>query len=515
MINRTFLIISVGTFLSVLSVSSFAKTYSGTMYKPEFDTPLTRVAYADADVKMNISLRINWKFWTMFGEPVVDSTATWRLNSATVIQGNKTTNYYPCGEEIYKSKSCLPKEILKKFTIIDADIVGYDVRNNYASIVWNPGVFGHPSTQYLKGESSYNTPASPDWGKTIFKSSMSDDLDYYSETDAKSIYKNGIDFMFGKILKLDMAYSELIQHHHSFAEKSEIKQVESIASAQKKEINQRFSGSESDDIFAAFEREEAIKRVEQVEKDYKESSKDDSQEIKKKAQAQQRQEEKRIAVVRARVESHTLPINPKLSLVAFEGSNGKYGFKNAAGKVVIEPTYYRAFSFSEGVAHVVKKRDQKAGFIDTNQSWVIKPAARSVDLCKRFSDGMCIYERDYREFGAINKKGHLVIKPHYGYLSDFKNHTAIAETQENPARKGVIDKDEKVVIPFKHWGVSRLSDGNYQTASFLKRVGNPCKGARDYYNYSVYSPTGKLIKGPTEGWRRYSTLCLKAEKFDR
>jgi tetratricopeptide (TPR) repeat protein len=51
--------------------------------------------------------------------------------------------------------------------------------------------------------------------------------------------------------------------------------------------------------------------------------------------------------------------------------NGKWGFVNTAGKLVISPSYDDARSFSNGLAAVEK--DGKWGFIDENNKMVLKP----------------------------------------------------------------------------------------------------------------------------------------------
>ena len=49
--------------------------------------------------------------------------------------------------------------------------------------------------------------------------------------------------------------------------------------------------------------------------------------------------------------------------------NGKWGFVNTSGEVIIKPTYDEARSFSNGVAAV--KKDDKWGFINKDNKLVI------------------------------------------------------------------------------------------------------------------------------------------------
>ncbi len=63
--------------------------------------------------------------------------------------------------------------------------------------------------------------------------------------------------------------------------------------------------------------------------------------------------------------------------------DGKWGFVNSSGKVIIEPTYENAKSFSNGLAAVMK--DGKWGFIN--------------------SDGTLVIECEYAEVGYMNEDG--------------------------------------------------------------------------------------------------------------
>lgn len=59
--------------------------------------------------------------------------------------------------------------------------------------------------------------------------------------------------------------------------------------------------------------------------------------------------------------------------------NEKYGYINNEGKVVIDCTYESSYDFHKGVA-VVQDEENKFGFINRNGEWVIKPEYDAVDL---------------------------------------------------------------------------------------------------------------------------------------
>nr|MBA3352760.1 WG repeat-containing protein [Blastocatellia bacterium] len=85
----------------------------------------------------------------------------------------------------------------------------------------------------------------------------------------------------------------------------------------------------------------------------------------------------------------------------------------------VQPTYDEMFHFYEGLASV--KKDGKYGFIDTSGKLVIAPA---FDKAGVFSRGLAAVIMD-GNVGYINKKGELVIKAIFdetqgGSWSDFE-----------------------------------------------------------------------------------------------
>ena len=63
--------------------------------------------------------------------------------------------------------------------------------------------------------------------------------------------------------------------------------------------------------------------------------------------------------------------------------DGKKGYADKSGELVIEPQYDKADMFAEGLAAV--NIDGKYGFIDKNGEWVIEPIFR---FAQRFSEGL-------------------------------------------------------------------------------------------------------------------------------
>ena len=85
-------------------------------------------------------------------------------------------------------------------------------------------------------------------------------------------------------------------------------------------------------------------------------------------------------------------------LIAFKGANGKWGFINAKGKTVIDPTYEKAKSFSGGLAAVLV--NGKWGFINESNKLVIPN--EYVDAGYFSSKGVCFVSESTGEFHMIS-----------------------------------------------------------------------------------------------------------------
>jgi hypothetical protein len=85
--------------------------------------------------------------------------------------------------------------------------------------------------------------------------------------------------------------------------------------------------------------------------------------------------------------------------------DGRYGFKNAAGQIVIDPQFDQAWNFIDGLARVQVKG--KWGFIDRTGKLVIEP---EFDVAWDFEDGLARVKVGDK-FGYVNTDGEYVWAP--------------------------------------------------------------------------------------------------------
>lgn len=117
-----------------------------------------------------------------------------------------------------------------------------------------------------------------------------------------------------------------------------------------------------------------------------------------------------------------------VSLLAQNDSNFRW---------VVEPKFEIAEDFNEGLARI--KLNGKWGFIDKEGTMIVKPVYDSV---MNFSDGLAAFLWQSGKWGYVDKTGKNVIYPQYDYAGPFSNETA---SILKGVEWGTIDKKGKFV----------------------------------------------------------------------
>lgn len=143
--------------------------------------------------------------------------------------------------------------------------------------------------------------------------------------------------------------------------------------------------------------------------------------------------------------------------------NGKQGFINKIGKIVIEPEFLQCSyqsRFVDGLAVICTKESDKAGFIDKTGNFVIE---QKFSDARNFSEGLAaVYfgeyglHRGFDKAGFIDKTGKLIVEPIYDDVIDFSE--GLAAVRKN-GKSGFIDKLGKVVVPLQFDYAFSFADG--------------------------------------------------------
>jgi hypothetical protein len=168
--------------------------------------------------------------------------------------------------------------------------------------------------------------------------------------------------------------------------------------------------------------------------------------------------------------------------------DGKFGFINDRGHVVIDFVFENVSPFFEGLARIVI--NDKVGFIDTKGNIKIQPQFASAF---NFSEGLAIAELDYGYYGYIDASGEFAIKPKFFSCHNFENGYALAK-HDPASRFYFIDKFGNIKLKGRDFGMSSYRDGliNCPHNGFFFGRGN--WGFVDINGDFVIRPTYKFAK---------------------
>lgn len=139
--------------------------------------------------------------------------------------------------------------------------------------------------------------------------------------------------------------------------------------------------------------------------------------------------------------------------------NGKAGFIDRTGSVVIDPKYEDAYDFSEGLAPI--KVDGKWGFINESGKMVVEPRFDWL-YWYGFSSGIASAGVDGRR-GGIDRTGKFVIEPKYEMVDKFSDGMMSVRLPKGPSdyfEKWIyVDASGKQAINKEFWGANTFVDG--------------------------------------------------------
>jgi hypothetical protein len=177
--------------------------------------------------------------------------------------------------------------------------------------------------------------------------------------------------------------------------------------------------------------------------------------------------------------------------------NGRFGYIDTAGRIVIPPQFDHASEFRGGLALV--KSANKWGFIDANGRPVIPPR---FDAAHTFSEGLAAVQVGSK-WGYIDRMGRMVITPQFdgaGWFSD-----GLAQAMVG-GKWGFIDTTGAIVIPpqfeFSTIGshVSGFSGGRAWVSVPTSR-------------YALIDRGGRIISGPYDFAKEFSDGFAAVREF--
>ena len=193
--------------------------------------------------------------------------------------------------------------------------------------------------------------------------------------------------------------------------------------------------------------------------------------------------------------------------------DGKWGYIDAAGKVVIQPRFDEAYGFSEGLAcaniggawvptkieggSTTVFQGGQWGFIDATGKFVIEMKAAEV---KNFSEGLAAVKIGDK-WGYIDRSGKMVIEPQFAIADSFSSERARVSLPAEGAKKpedrpkfGYIDHTGRMVIPPKFYIAYDFSEG------LAIAVANDPVAESWKADWGFIDPDGKFVIEPKYDW---------------
>lgn len=154
--------------------------------------------------------------------------------------------------------------------------------------------------------------------------------------------------------------------------------------------------------------------------------------------------------------------------------NEKWGYIDSTGRIIVEPQFYYATDFVNGLG-LVEFDDERVGFLNTRGEFIAKGINPQNYKYLHYlcDDLLAVCDSSTEKFGFIDRNGQWIIPPKYYEVMDFSD--GLAAVWENadvhvdtgsdcgtpvPHPKwGFIDKQGDYVIPPKYYQVSNFMDG--------------------------------------------------------
>lgn len=166
-------------------------------------------------------------------------------------------------------------------------------------------------------------------------------------------------------------------------------------------------------------------------------------------------------------------------------NNGKCGYTNENGELVIDLKFSTASTFCEGVAKLANENNLY-GFIDSSGNYVIEP---QFEDAHDFHEGLACVKKN-NLYGFIDRKGNVVIDFQYSYGGDFIDSLALVAKGEVGAHSwGWINRNGETVIPFSYTYAlpfkrgekyTFVQPGNWAWTIIDRNDKSPCEGG--FYN---------------------------------
>jgi len=161
--------------------------------------------------------------------------------------------------------------------------------------------------------------------------------------------------------------------------------------------------------------------------------------------------------------------------------NGKIGYIDSAGKMVVPAVYFNGSDFSEGVAAV--REGGVYGYIDPAGKYAIQP---QFDWAEPFSEGLAVVNKAGHSY-YIDQEGQKAFPCDYDELSAFHHGVAVVKTYSN--HRGLIDRHGTLLLDTLYSVIADFEEGHAFVNQYMVK-GPVLEGIVDTMGHFIV-PLGK------------------------
>jgi hypothetical protein len=192
------------------------------------------------------------------------------------------------------------------------------------------------------------------------------------------------------------------------------------------------------------------------------------------------------------------------SQTSFKGENGKFGFKDENGKILVEPKYESVNNFFQGTAKI--KLNGKYGYIDKTGKEIVPPIYDEVG--HKFNDIGLVRVKLNNKYGFVDKTGTEVIPCIYEKYNVSDGYAGTEPTMWDDYadvglnnKTGILDRTGKIIVPIEYENAEKGRD------CFIMKKNN---------EYVVYNLQGeKILEGINKVNQSFLTKCLMVKKSNK
>ena len=453
------------------------------------NAPLTDEFQVDG---VTTSFTVNWKQWVMVGEPVISNHMAWSINTSSGDVIIKDMN----DKNVRVRIADVPAKVLQKVFIADLDIDAHIQspafkRNDYVYVRLSAGILGKPAINkginsiVLAGSKDYNLPECPNWDQTFY-TLIGKKQKFLSAEQAKEIVKKGFEIYVSgsQVTRMDIYLEPIASWYHDQQSTKQLKQLKArqqqglakLKQEQKREQLANRAVPKTDDDFLADleselsqvdldnEQQEALQQLQQQHKQELENFSKTSQKYERYLLSLQNNGEKKLGQKKIAVEGRTLPAE---ELIAFK-VNGKWGFKDDKGKIIIAPQYAEAKNFRGKYAIVNPKKysSYTYGIINRNNQIVMPFKYGKLAI---LGENQVREEKGSERYRLLNFSGQSILPDIYHDIEKLSPNRVITQLDKKAwdSKRGwaiydnrgqkIFPKGEKTIFKLRNLGNNRLA----------------------------------------------------------